>query len=196
MHQDVFLKGQHALYGDVTYHIIMINKYYYRWHILDTNIVYFYKNGDEDLRAVYGGECVTVDSMELTTPDVNLSDAEESTVQPTTIQPVTFQTFIDYDENPESESSDDVTENPPAVVQGNISKSIEQYVKLCWINCHKCVYTRRMILEIFPGDNEFICDNGDILEVSRKCNGYPDCPNGEDEQNCIYNEDLNGGKQY
>ena len=87
------------------------------------------------MRAVYGGECVTVDSMELTTPDVNLSDAEESTVQPTTIQPVTFQTFIDYDENPESESSDDVTENPPAVVQGNISKTIELYVKLCSIKC-------------------------------------------------------------
>ena len=95
------------------------------------------------MRAVYGGDCVTVDSMESATPDVNLSnaeesspdvnlyDAEESSVQPTTIQPVTFQTFIDYDENPESESSDDVTENPPAVVQGNISKSIEQYVKLC-----------------------------------------------------------------
>ena len=83
------------------------------------------------MRAVYGGECVTVDSMESATPEVNLSDADESTVQPTTIQPVTFQTFIDYDENPESESSDDVTENPPAVVQGNISKSIEQYVKLC-----------------------------------------------------------------
>ena len=83
------------------------------------------------MRAVYGGECVTVDSMESETPAVNLSDAEESTVQPTTIQPVTFQTFIDYDENSESESSDEVTENPPAVVQGNISKSIELYVKIC-----------------------------------------------------------------
>ena len=85
------------------------------------------------MRAVYGGECVTVDSMESATPAVNLSDAQESTVQPTTIQPVTFQTFIDYDENPESESSDDVTENPPTVVQGNMSKTIELYVKLCWI---------------------------------------------------------------
>ena len=130
MHQDVFLKGQHALYGDVTYHIIMINKYYYdRWYILDTNIVFFYKNGDEDLRAVYGGECVTVDSMELTTPDVNLSDAEESTVQPTTIQPVTFQTFIDYDEDPESERSDEGTENPPVVEQGNTLKPIELYAQ-------------------------------------------------------------------
>ena len=83
------------------------------------------------MRAVYGGECVTVDSMESATPAVNLSVVQESTVQPTTIQPVTFQTFIDYDENPESESSDDVTENPPAVVQGNILKAIELYVKLC-----------------------------------------------------------------
>ena len=62
--------------------------------------------------------------------------------------------------------------------------------------CPIYVYTRLGILEIFSGDNEFICDNGNILEVSRKCNGYPDCPNGEDEQNCIYNEDLNGGKQH
>ena len=77
------------------------------------------------MRAVYGGDCVTVGSMESATPDVNLSDAEESTVQPTTIQPVTFQTFIDYDEDPESESSDEVTENPPAVEQGNILKPIE-----------------------------------------------------------------------
>ena len=61
---------------------------------------------------------------------------------------------------------------------------------------HNDIYvnTRVVILKSFSGDNEFICDNGDILEVSRKCNGYPDCPNGEDEQNCIYNEDLNGGK--
>ena len=63
-------------------------------------------------------------------------------------------------------------------------------------NCDIYVNTRVVILKSFSGDNEFICDNGDILEVSRKCNGYPDCPNGEDEQNCIYNEDLNGGKQY
>ena len=56
--------------------------------------------------------------------------------------------------------------------------------------------TQLVSSKIFSGDNEFICDNGDILEVSRKCNGYPDCPNGEDEQNCIYNEDLNGGKEY
>lgn len=58
----------------------------------------------------------------------------------------------------------------------------------------QCIHS--LCFKIFLGDNEFICDNGDILEVSRKCNGYPDCPNGEDEQNCIYNEDLNGGKQY
>ena len=74
------------------------------------------------MRAVYGGECVTVNPLESVTPDVNLSDAAESTIQPTTIQTVTFQTFIDYDENPESESSDEVTENPPAVEQGNILK--------------------------------------------------------------------------
>ena len=93
------------------------------------------------MRAVYGGECVTVNSMESATPAVNLPDAEESAVQPTTIQPVTFQTFIDHDENPESESSDEVTENPPAVVQGNISKPIELHDKLCSIKaCHTCVY--------------------------------------------------------
>ena len=132
--------------------------------------------------------------MESATPAVNLPDAEESAVQPTTIQPVTFQTFIDYDENPESESSDEVTENPPAVVQGNISKPIELYDKLCSIMSYIRVSTACLL--IFSGDNEFICENGDILEVSRKCNGYPDCPNGEDEQNCIYNEDLNGGKEY
>ena len=75
------------------------------------------------MRAVYGGECVTVDSMESETPAVNLSDAEESTVQPTTIQPVTFQTFIDYDENPESERNDEITENPPPVEQGKYFKA-------------------------------------------------------------------------
>ena len=73
--------------------------------------------------AVYGGECVTDDSMEYATPEVNLSDAEESTAQPTTIQQVTFQTFIEYDENPESERSDEVTENPPPVEQGKYFKA-------------------------------------------------------------------------
>ena len=65
------------------------------------------------MRAVYGGECVTVDSMELTTPDVNLSDAEESTVQSTTTQPVTFQTFIEYDENPEENCYMTISDTEP-----------------------------------------------------------------------------------
>ena len=67
--------------------------------------------------------------MESATPAVNLSDAQESTVQPTTIQPVTFQTFIDYDEDPESERSDEGTENPPVVEQGNTLKPIELYAQ-------------------------------------------------------------------
>ena len=96
--------------------------------------------------AVYGGECVTDDSMEYATPEVNLSDAEESTAQPTTIQQVTFQTFIEYDENPESERSDEVTENPPPVEQG-------KYFKANWaiisITLSFACYTQLVILKYF-----------------------------------------------
>ena len=35
----------------------------------------------------------------------------------------------------------------------------------------------------------FTCDNGDVLDASKQCDGYPDCLYGEDEQNCPYDDD-------
>ena len=36
----------------------------------------------------------------------------------------------------------------------------------------------------------FVCNNGNILAADMHCDGYPNCLDGEDEQNCPIEDDL------